>query len=148
MLAYIQKPSRPPPASNFKLSQIHYSRQHSHPLFSPNQCTAKLSTRIIYHTTESCSIAFSIIQLPPEDARVIPSRRGLVDIEMPRHIIAIRAMIRDQNLDLLRSCLLGWSGRSPAITSQPHANRVGEKRFETHPHAGSYGYGLQYGAPE
>ena len=56
---------------------------------------------------------FLIIQLLPKNPRIIPPLRRLINVKMPRYIITIRTMIRDQHLDLLRSILLRRSTRRP-----------------------------------
>lgn len=55
-----------------------------------------------------------IVQLLPVNLGVIPALRRLIDIEMAWYIIAIGAMIRDQNLNLLGTglgCRSTWCSR-------------------------------------
>lgn len=76
------------------------------------------------------SQTFRIIQLLPEDPRIVPPSRCHVDIEMARYlflvkthiidinemktyIVAIHTMIGNEDLDLLRSSLLIRSTRGP-----------------------------------
>jgi len=55
------------------------------------------------------------VQLLPEDPGVVPTNlvRFLIDIEMPRYVITIGTVVRDENFDLLRSKLLEVSGVFP-----------------------------------
>jgi hypothetical protein len=61
------------------------------------------------------SHAFRIIQFLPEDPGVVPANlvRFLVDVEVAGDVVAIGAVVRDQDFDLLRSDLLHVSGVFP-----------------------------------
>lgn len=54
------------------------------------------------------SHAFRIIQFLPEDLGVVPANlvRFLIDVEMAGNVVAVRAVVRDQDFDLLLSDLL------------------------------------------
>lgn len=65
--------------------------------------------------SHALSHACRVIQLLPEDLRVVPANLDwfLVDVEMPADVIAVGTMVRDQDLDLLRSNLLDISSVFP-----------------------------------
>ena len=68
-----------------------------------------------------------IIQLLPVNLRIIPAGRRTVDIEMARYIIAIGAVIRDQDFNLLGTslgCRSTWCASfhflSVRLSHKPH----------------------------